>query len=220
MQKGTAALFLLITGFLIVGLVGFFSFGLFKPQTSLPSLKNPISFSKPLTDNKPKFLTYSNQNLRLQFQYPDKDFAVKEDSEEDYNKRGNGNFRKNFTGYVGYEPGEFLGAVVVLDKSNSYEANPFSIWVFNNNNNLTIEQWFQNYWYYPFLWGVFDYTSKVHITPDQEATISGQTGKSKIVTYQLGSPKYLYLSNSDKMYLFRIIGETGDKILSTFKFLP
>ena len=65
---------------------------------------------------------------------------------------------------------------------------------------------------------MFDDQSKGHVTPDQEATISGKMTKYKIVSYQPGSPKYLYLSNNDKMYLLRIIGEAGDKILSSFKF--
>ena len=123
---------------------------------------------------------------------------------------------------MGYAPPEFLGAVAVLDKTGSYDKNPFSVWVFNNNNYLTIEQWFQKYWYYPFVWGVFDYTSKGHIALDQEATVSGETAKSKIVSYQSGEPKYIYVSKNSKMYLFRIIDDkdhTGDQILSSFKFI-
>ncbi|MDP3758856.1 MAG: hypothetical protein Q8Q86_03985, partial [Candidatus Daviesbacteria bacterium] len=120
-----------------------------------------------------------------------------------------------------YEPGEVLGAVVVLDQGNDFETSPFTIWVFNNDSNLTIEQWFKDYWYYPILWGVFDYTSKGHIALDQEATISGQIAKYKIVYYQPGSPKFMYVAKNEKMYLFRIIDDakhTGDQILSSFKF--
>ena len=89
-------------------------------------------------------------------------------------------------------------------------------------NNLTIEQFFQNYWYYPFVWGVFDDTSKGHIALDQEATISGELAKSKIIAYQPGEPKFIYVSKNNKMYLFRIIDDknhTGDQILSSFKFI-
>lgn len=216
MQKGTAALFLLITGLLIVGLVGVFSFGLIKPKIS----SNPQVPSLPFKVLTPslKLVTYTNKTLGFEFQYAKQDLKVQEDSEEAYNKRGNSDFRKNFKGYVGYEPGKFLGAVVVLDKSGSFETNPISIWVFDNPDNISADNWFAKYWYYPYVWGVFDWTSKGHITPDTEATISGQLAKYKIVSYQPGSPKFLYISFDSKMYLLRIIGESGDKILSTFRF--
>ena len=194
-----------------------------------PEENSPIASIKPksllqsaLSNSQAPFqkqeeLTYSNPNLGFELKFT-KDLTVKEDSEEEYNKRGNGNYRKNFNGYVGYEPGKVLGAVVVLDKTGSYDINPFSVWVFENPNNLTPDDWFSKYWYYPFLWGVFDYTSKGHVALDQEATISGKPAKSKIVSYQVGKPNYIYISKDQKMYLFRIIGETGDKILSGFKF--
>lgn len=210
MQKGSATLFLLIT--VLVAVIGFFAFR----QWKLPSaaLQSPGVIASPL----PNSPSYINQELGFEFKYPE-DLTIKEDSEEEFNKRGNGDFRKNFKGYVGYEPGKALQAVVVLDKDENYDKSPLSVWIFNNDNNLTIEQWFKDYWYYPFLWGVFDYTSKGHIALDQEATISGQQARYKIISYQPGSPKFLYVSKDGKMYLFRIIGETGEKILSDFKFL-
>ena len=155
----------------------------------------------------------------MEYVYVERLVVHGEITEEEFNKRGNGDFRKNFKGYVGYEPGEPFGAVVVLDKEGSYDASPFSVWVFNNSNVLTIEQWFDKYWYYPYLWGVFDYTSKSHVALDTEATVSGQQARYKIVAYQPGKPKFVYIAKDQKMYLFRVIGDSGDKILSTFKFL-
>ncbi len=214
MQKGTATLFLLIAGLVTVVLIGVFFSGLLKPQVSLiPQLSLKIPTPTP------KVLTYTNQTLGFGFQYPSKDFAVKDDSEEEFNKRGNGDFRKNFKGYVGYEPGKPLGAVVVLDQNNHFDKNPLTIWVFDNPDNLTVEGWFGKYWYYPFIWGVFDFTSKGHIALDKEATISGQLAKYKIVSYQPGSPKFMYIARNNRMYLFRIIGSVGDQILATFRFL-
>ena len=208
MQRGSAALFLLIAGLIIAGLVGVFYFNPLKSPIRI--LKDPVLESK--------LQTYTNKTLSFEFQHS-KDLSVKEDTEEQFNKRGNGDFRKNFKGYVGYEAGTFIGAVAVLDKLNNYDTNPLTIWVFNNDNNLTIDQWFQNYWYYPFVWGVFDYASKSHITLDTEATISGQLAKYKIISYQPGKPKFIYLAKDNKMYLFRIIGQKGEEILSSVKFL-
>lgn len=209
MQKGSAQLFLVIAALIVLAA------GIFFYRTSKVNyLQSPgLTFQKA-----PEFIDYTNKDLGFGFKYI-RDLAVKTDTEEEFNKRGNGDYRKNFKGYVGYEPPEFLGAVVILGKDQNYETNPFSIWIFNNDNNLTIEQWFKDYWYYPYLWGVFDYTSKGHVTPDSEATISGQQAKYKIVSYQPGKPKYIYILGDKKIYLIRVIGDKGDKILSTFKFL-
>lgn len=228
MQKGSAQLLLILAaGIIIVGSIFYYvSNKLVYYQSTKANLQQGSKIS-PINESQVK-QSKSAENNSLEYLKPDlgfkfkfsKNLKVLEDSEEEFNKRGNGNFRKNFKDYVGYEPGEFLGAVVVLDETKSYSSNPFSLWVFNNQDNLTVEKWFDKYWYYPFLWGVFDYTSKGHITPDTEATISGQLAIEKTVSYQNSSPKYLYVSKNQKMYLFRIIGETGDKILSTFIFIP
>jgi len=127
-------------------------------------------------------------------------------------------FRKNFKGYVTYEPGKVLGIVAVLDKANSYDTNPFTLWVFDNPNDLSIDEWYKNYWYYPFVWGDFTYKGKFELAPNTEATISGQMARSGVIDYQPGKPKFVYLSKDKKMYLFRIIGEDGNKILSSFNF--
>ncbi len=105
MQKGSAALFLLIAIFLAVGLIGVFFLGLFKTG----SIQIPIK----VLASPAKYLVYANQNLNFEFHYPTSNFTVKEDSEAEYNQRAagsasksvNGDYRKNFKGYVGYEPG-------------------------------------------------------------------------------------------------------------------
>ncbi|MDP3974312.1 MAG: hypothetical protein Q8P92_05775 [Candidatus Daviesbacteria bacterium] len=177
---------------------------------------NPPNFIPPPDKQKDSLETYTNKDLGFKFEYSKKNLVVKEDSEEEFNKRGNGEFRKNFTAYVAYPPADNLGAVVVLEKEDNFETNPFTLWVFNNPNKLDIEQFYENYWYYPFVWG--DYTARRDdVAPKGEATISGQLAQYGIVTYQPGSPKFIYLASSEKMYLFRIIGEEGEKILQTVK---
>lgn len=155
--------------------------------------------------------------LGFEFKYKS-NLLVKEDSEENFNKRGNGDFRKNFTGYIQYEPAKFLGATVVLEKDDNFDTNPFTVWVFENPDNLDIGEWYKNYWYYPFVWGDFTEKQKFEFAPKNEATISGKTAKSGVIDYRPGKPKFIYLSNDKKMYLFRIIGTTGEDLLSTFKF--
>lgn len=211
MQKGSVQLLLLISAVLIISAAGLFFYSKQNSSQKIPELRS----QDPATVSQSK---YSDNTSGFEFTYP-KESEIKPDSEQEYNKRGNGDYRKNFKGYVGYEPAPFLAGAVVLDKDENYETNPFSVWVFDNSSSLTLDKWFENYWYYPYLWGVFDWTSKNHIALDSEATVSGQPAKSKIISYQPGKPKFMYISKSGKMYLFRIIGESGEKILSGFKFL-
>lgn len=207
-QKGSATLLLLLAGLVLIPVVIYY-LSLQSPK-SIPT----VSVNREAQDS---IKTYTNQQLGFEFKYQ-KDLTVKEDSEEQFNKRGNGNFRKNFKGYVGYEPGKLVGAVVVLDKDNNFDKNPFTVWVFDNQDEVSIDKWYSQYWFYPFVWGDFTYTGKFTLAPKEEATISGQMAKSGIVDYQPGKPKFVYLSKDKKIYLFRIIGKEGDQILSTFKF--
>ena len=180
---------------------------------------NPFKNSSPISPkvNIPQTKLYTSQ-LGFKLNYS-QNLNLKEDTEEQFNKRGNGDFRKNFKGYVTYEPGKFLGAVNILDKTDSYDTNPFTVWVFDNPNDLTIDEWYKLYWYYPFVWGDFTSKGKVGLAPKLEATIAGQMGKSGVIDYSPGKPKFVYVYKDKKMYLFRIVGDSGEKILSSFNFL-
>lgn len=206
-QKGSVQAFVLVA-IILIGLIGGYIY--FDNSSPKESLKSPAGKA-------PDIKNYVNKALGFQFEYSDKELKVLEDSEEAFNKRGNGKFRQNFKGYVTYEPGIFLGAVVVLDEKGSYELNPLTIWVFENPKELNVEDWYKNYWYYPFVWGDYTQRNKL-VAPVNEATISGSLSKSGIVDYRPGKPKFIYLPKDKKMYLFRIIGEKGDKILENFKF--
>lgn len=209
MQKGSAQIFpiALAVSVLFIGLFYFYQ-TINKDDLQIsPQGNSPVE-----TIN-----THTDKNLGFELSYPSK-MAVQIDTEEEFNKRGNGDFRKNFKFYVTYPPADFLGAVVLLDENNSYEMSPLTIWIFDNPDDLTINRWYKDYWYYPFVWG--DYTARRNtVAPVNEATVSGQIAKFGVVPYQPGEPKFIYISNNGKMYLFRIIGESGDKILEGFKFL-
>lgn len=213
MQKGAAPLLLLVLVLVVItGGVYFYLQGNSLNSSKSTNLPPP----QPTLSIVPQDENYSNP-LGFGFQYPN-GLTVKEDSEEEFNQRSNGDFRKNFTGYVGYEPGKFLGGVVVLGKDQSFDTNPFTLWIFENPRGLTIDAWYKNYWYYPFVWGDFTYKGKFELAPKEESTISGQMVKTGVIDYQPGKPKFVYLSRGGKIFLFRIIGEDGDKILATFKF--
>ncbi len=210
MLRGFAAPFLLIGVLLLIGLpFGYFFFN--------RSSSAPLEIIPQVVEKSNNLQTYSDQTLGFEFSV-EESFKVQKDSEEEFNIRGNGNFRKNFRSFVGFEPGKFLGAVAVLDESNSFDTNPLTIWVFDNPQDLSIEKWYANFWYFPFVWGDFTFKGRADLAPADEATIFGLTTKSRVVTYQPGQPKFVYLPHQGKMYLFRIIGE-GEKILESFKLL-
>lgn len=210
MQKGSTLPFVVIIT-VVLGLVGGY---FYQTRTKEESFQKVLTIPS-AKSNSQKFIS---DKLKFEFEYA-KNLTLEEDTEEGFNKRGNGDFRKNFTYYVTYSPANFLGAVSVLDETKSFEMSPLTVWVFDNTNNLTVDKWYERYWYYPFVWGDYTYKGKFTLAPKDEATISGQMAKSGMIDYAAGKPKFIYLSKEEKMYLFRIIGETGDKILSTFNFL-
>ncbi len=220
MQKGFAQPFLIIAGLAILVIGGVYLYRGTNKSTNIsaitPIKENPIQLPKLINPIEPEFKDYTN-TLGFSFKYA-KDLSLKEDTEKEFNQRSGGDFRKNFAGSVQYQPGTFLTGVVVLDKSSAYDLNPFTLWVFDNPDNLSIDAWYKNYWYYPFVWGDFTYKGKVELAPKDEATISGTLAQSGVIDYQPGKPKFVYLSKEKKMYLFRIIDESGDKILESFKF--
>lgn len=210
MQKGSAQISLIIVALILV-LLGVLYFSQ-RPKNDNLQIATVLNPQKEELES-----IYTDQKLGFELKYP-KQLILQPDTEEAFNKRGNGNFRKNFTSYVTYPPPEVLGAVIILDETGSFETNPFTVWVFNNPENLEVDKWYLNFWYYPFVWG--DYTQRRNnVAPINEASISGQLSKSGVVDYQPGKPKFVYLNYQGKMYLFRIISEMGEQILSTFKFL-
>lgn len=221
-QSGFAHLFLILILALVLLAAGIFLYfqvvNKSLPLTSLEDSQGVLN----LISSKPEDKKYSTQNLGIAFQYPGEGFSVVEEAEEEFDKRGNGTFRKNFTGYVGYAPGEQLGSVVVLDETLDYENAPLSIWVFNNPEDLTPEDWYSQYWYYPYIWG--DFTTRANlIAPILTATVSGQLGGYNIVDYREGKPQFILVPFGDKMYLFKFPTQNQPEIvkgiLESFKFL-
>ncbi|MBI3485614.1 hypothetical protein HY025_01570 [Candidatus Daviesbacteria bacterium] len=226
MQRGFSALILLIL-IAVLAAIGVFYIKSFLDLSISMNYPSPFVVKKEQNTLK----TYTNNTFGFEFNYP-KNLEAKVDSEENYSKRNNGEVRKNFAGYVGYQPGGFLAAVSVIDNSSKtpFEDSPFSLWVFDNPNNLDESAWFNKYWYYPFNWGQFESSEKIKIAPSLDATIGGQLARYGVVSYSPGKPKFIYLNeqalssgNKDgKMYLFRVLtdpNQIGDQILSSFKFL-
>jgi hypothetical protein len=217
MQKGFAPLVLLIVVLtsILIGTIGYFFWysPLFKTKNTLQS---NITVKESTVAAIPKKQTqeYINQIGQFSLQIDPK-YQIVEESEADFYIRSNGDMRKNFTSYIKYSPEKFVSAVFVLDTDQSYEKAPLTIWVSENSDNLNESGYFNKYWYYPFVWGDFT-NAKNKIAPETEEIIDGKIGYSGVVNYRPANPKFIYLQNKGKMYLFRLVGDTD--ILKGFKF--
>lgn len=213
MQRGFTWLILLPLILLLTGLGIWFNLRQTQTLSKVTSNVRLSVAASALPQAQPAFVS-----SELGFKLDSFGLEVRTDSEAEFNKRGNGDFRKNFQGYVGYEPAPVIGAVVILDQDKNYERAPLSIWVFANPDNINPPVWYTRYWYYPFVWGDFSYDTKAKAAPVEIATVSGQVANSATIDYQPNKPKFYLLPKDGKMYLFRVVG-TGENILNSFKFL-
>ncbi|OGE31840.1 hypothetical protein A2631_01795 [Candidatus Daviesbacteria bacterium RIFCSPHIGHO2_01_FULL_44_29] len=189
----------------VVALTGIFIFKIFSQPPS-----SPILNSSTINNSGPKFQTYNSDQMGISFDY-DPAYQVTEDTEQAYSIRGNGDFRKNFTGYVRYEPPMFVAAVALTNKGSIDDA-PLTIWEFDNPENISIDNWYKKYWYYPFMWGEFSSDRKSEVEPKLEASVSGHLTAGNVVSYQDKSPVYTYISAENKMYLIRRFTKPEDKL--------
>lgn len=170
----------------------------------------------------PQNQTYTDKELGLTFTYP-KGYSFVEDTEKMYSNRHHDNYRVNFTQTYGYPPPTLIKALVLKGSGEDLDSSPFSIWVFDNSNSVSTQRWYQNYWYYPFVWGEYE-PKKSNEGPSEESRISGQIANFKIIDYQPNSPKLIYLYYQKKMYLIRIFQQPkdqsnlGNTILGSLKF--
>lgn len=238
MQRGFASVFGLLILLIVIGVVAFFLLNQYSaPKTAIS--ENPLSVQRQeaTASTQVSAKKYSNPDLGFEINLP-QELSVKEGSEKAYYQRmagkdynssrineknlffeyKNADLRGNFANYVGYQPGEVLGVFEVLDNLENYDQSPLNIWVFDNPNNLTIDQWYENYWYYPFVWGDFSKDGKTKTVPVDDLSFPGLGAKSAVVDYQPGKPKFVYISGNGKIYLFKTLSG-GDQILSSFKIL-
>lgn len=193
-------------------------------QSTAPreSIAPKVSPTSPLS-LAPKFNIYTSLNLGFQFEYPS-DLIVQNDSEEDFSKRNLGDFRENFNYRAHYYPEKVLGGVSVnkSDSSSFFEEAPFSVWIFDNQNNLTADSWYKKYWFYPFIWGEYESKVSAEYSPKEEIIIGDQKAHFTVIDYQTGVPILILIPLDKKMFLFRLLSNAKvpyDQMINTFKFL-
>lgn len=216
-ERGSVPVVLLL---LLVLSAGIFTVWKIKIPSSALLSPTPSASSSPQTQG----LIYQNSELGFKLTLPSKDFAAMPDSETEFFSRSKADFRKNFTYYVEYAPPKVIGAVIVKkidqDINSQFDKAPFTVWAFDNPKKFSVDQWYQNYWYYPFVWGMFSWTDRAHVAPVNEATVSGQPVSFGVVKYQPGSPKFYLVPSKDKMFLIKILEDdhkSGSQILSTLE---
>lgn len=100
----------------------------------------------------------------------------------------------------------------------------FSLWVFKNPDNITINEWFNRYSHYPFEVIVQEAEASIEEKrPNKDTVIGGVTAKYSIFSGPTGLQTAYFISKDGKIYLILTLADPhfqkiGDQILSTFRF--
>lgn len=232
---------LLAVGGLILAISLFFvGYKLGQRQAQLKLSKRPTPkpvvtpFPIPTPDLTVDWRTYTNGEYNFEFKYPNNKYVVVEDDETKYSERVNTKVREEFEKFLGYPPPRFLFALKIVDKAITKEAVTFDeiikVWIFDNVANKNIDTWYNDYWYYPFKWGVAVPEIIEDNRPKLEIKINERIGRYTYLSEMGGEIKYIYLPYDGKIFLFRVrvsfdelkkqeVSGVSGFILSTFRFL-
>ncbi len=221
MQKGFAQTLLLIVVFLLLGIFAIYWFFLKSPDSETITPER-TTFPVPNSENLPQSTVFKNDEIGLEVSLP-QGFSVKPETEAEYFKRANGDIRKNFTYYVQYPPPDFVDSFYVMEGGQSDpDKAKLSILVFQNPEKLNPQEFYKQYWYYPFIWGEFSMSEKNKIAPDGIELLNGKEASFSVVDFRPGKPKFIYLPYGQKDLMLQIHlpsenNEVGNKILESLK---
>ena len=186
----------------------------------------PTLEATPTPDETADWETYTNTKYGYSIRYPEDKYTISQDNELLYSEENKIEVKTSFEDYLGYPPPEFLFALRFVNKET--KEDPIRIWIFNNEENKNIDDWYEKYWYYPFTWGKGVPAVVEENKPVKEIEIGRQTGRY-VYSDEMGKVKYIYLSTKGWMFLFgaqvgfdeikkeELPSEIG-LILSTFRF--
>lgn len=218
MQRGSVLpLVLFLICLLVLSAAGFIYFRFLSSKT--PDNDTQTTVASPTANSEDQVMRDSL--LGLKFEIPIK-YSVKKETEEEYFKRAYGNIRKNFGSYVLYSPAEFAEAFYIIsDSENNLDKATVTVWVFKNPEGLDAKEFYDKFWYYPFVWGDFT-QAKSEISPANTELINGREVLSGVVGYRDGKPKYIYLPLMDKELMMQIQFKNEDliakEIVQSFRF--
>ena len=225
MQKGSAPI--LIVLLVVISSLGIFGYWYISstqtPDTQdelIPPTRQSMPAIAPSTEPSPTI--YTDPSLGFKTKIP-QGFNVREETEEEYFKRANGQIRDNFTSYVQYPPPMFTKSLYVIKESDKDLGNAvLSIVVYENPENLSPEKFYNKYWYYPFIWGEFG-GDKSLISPKEIEKVGGTEAGSAVVNFRESKPKFIYLPLEDKKQMLQIHlpsenNQPGEDILKSLVF--
>ncbi|MDZ7587206.1 MAG: hypothetical protein U0946_05585 [Patescibacteria group bacterium] len=167
--------------------------------------------------------TYIDTKLGFSFKYDQNFYEPIESDEEkvaEKSNTGESSIVKVFTNLMGYQPPKFLGAIELKYKLEQKFVNDFTVWVFNNPDNLKPIAWYQKYKYYPHNFSHSINTIELEESPKNPLNISNKQAYYG-QPYGMIPTQLIYIQDQLKMFLISTTQPDPklDPILSTFKFL-
>lgn len=195
-----------------------------KPALIFTPTPTPLEFSEKPAETV-DWETYTNEKFKFTLKYPKERYRIEEDNEEIYSQRYNAKLADEFIKLMGYLPPKEAGAIGVYQLEPKTfplsDQDHFSIWIFGNPEELTLNDWYEKYRFYPFRFGQMAPYLLEQERPKQSIIVSGIEGKTMTDSVpDVGERRYVYLAKNSYIFLIKIFlgkGE-GERILSTFKF--
>lgn len=157
---------------------------------------------------------YEDKLNQFNFKYPSTKFVLKPDGLNELKKREPNN---TLLQALGKSPPKVIKALRFDDGNYSGETyfTPFALWIFDNPEKLTPDEWWEKYSYFPFL---------ISSPRTEIGTITVDNEPATYSYNYLGSQWYdFYIAKRDKIFLFHFENYLerpilGLQILSTFRF--
>jgi hypothetical protein len=178
-------------------------------STLAPLAKSPVPLN---------WQNYTNSIMGVAFLYPGESLLLDSDDEAKYSERSHFDVRETFIRMLGYSPPQLISAVGTVDRKaqqDGYLLDHFTVWVFDNQGKLSIEDWYRKYRYYPFVWGKAVESAIEYDRPKNTAKINELVMKYAILD-DMGAAQYGYISSDERMFLIVTRSDLGNQVLSTF----
>ena len=170
---------------------------------------------------KTTWIKYENDQGGLTFRYPP-DYKVFTNDEVTVKQTDrNLYYQDEFAAVLGYRPPQVVVEVYVSHNSvqPSVHHNPtFHIWVLENSAQLSIDDWYQKYQYYPAVWGQLSDTKMAADIPSSQVEIGSHVA-SFSASNDYRREQYGYLLQGSRIFLFQVDMQenVSSEILSTFQ---
>jgi hypothetical protein len=173
--------------------------------------------------------TFVENRYGFTLQYPDAQLVLHDDTEDNklpidptVPEDARPNSRDVFFQTKGYAAPYFVYAVALhtITQENTLAPSPVSLWIFENKNNLSADDWYEQYDYYPFTFGTHIPATIEADKPIQEIIIDGFPGKYHLVVDKAENQMaYIYIPRKNYMMLLAVENKVvGRQILATVHF--